>query len=98
MKNCFRSVRWCWYSSNPIVSGNFVTPSKIEAMAYTGNGKVYEKSVNINEVAWLDNLQGKYIQSKSLHPLETAKYNNYNKHLSNESIAEKKHIKCIRNN
>lgn len=47
----------------------------MEAMAYAGNGKVYEKSVNINEVAWLDNLQGQYIQSKSLHPLKTAKYN-----------------------
>ena len=75
MKNCFSSVRWCWYISNPIVSGNFVAPSKMEAMAYAGNGKVYEKSVNINEVAWIDSLQGQYIQSKSLHPFETAKYN-----------------------
>ena len=64
-----------WYSSNPITSGNFVTPSKMEAMAYAGNGKVYEKSVNINEVAWIDSLQGQYIQSKSLHLFETAKYN-----------------------
>ena len=75
MKNCFSSVRWCWYISNPIVSGNFVAPSKMEAMAYAGNGKVYEKSVNINEVAWIDSLQGQYIQSKSLHPFETTKYN-----------------------
>lgn len=75
MKSCFSSVRWCWYISNPIVSGNFVTPSKMEAMAYTRNGKVYEKSVNINEVAWIDSLQGQYIQSKSLHPFETVKYN-----------------------
>ena len=75
MKNCFRSVRWCWYISNPITSGNFVTPSKMEAMAYAGNGKVYEKNVNINEVAWIDSLQGQYIQSKSLHPFETVKYN-----------------------
>ncbi|WP_256378708.1 hypothetical protein [Campylobacter ureolyticus] len=44
MKNCFRSVRWCWYSSNPIVSGNFVTPSKIEAMAYTGMAKYMKKA------------------------------------------------------
>ena len=77
------------YSSNPITSGNFVTPSKMEAMAYAGNGKVYEKSVNINEVAWIDSLQGQYIQSKSLHPFETAKYDNYSRHLSNESIAKK---------
>ena len=47
----------------------------MEAMAYAGNGKVYEKSVNTNEVAWIDSLQGQYIQSKSLHPFETAKYN-----------------------
>ena len=47
----------------------------MEAMAYTRNGKVYEKSVNINEVAWIDSLQGQYIQSKSLHPFETVKYN-----------------------
>ena len=47
----------------------------MEAMAYAGNGKVYEKNVNINEVAWIDSLQGQYIQSKSLHPFETVKYN-----------------------
>lgn len=48
------------YSSYPIKQGTFVTPSKMEAQAYAGSGKVYSKEVDLKDVAWLDTLQGQY--------------------------------------
>lgn len=48
------------YSSYPIKQGVFVSPSKMEAESYSGNGKVYEKIVNIKDVAWIDPTQGQY--------------------------------------
>ena len=48
------------YSSYPISQGIFVTPSKMEAQNYAGNGKVYSKVVNLDDVAWIDTLQGQY--------------------------------------
>lgn len=48
------------YSSKEIKDGVFVTPSKMEAQQYAGNGKVYSKTVKLNEVAWLDNYEGQY--------------------------------------
>lgn len=48
------------YSSYPIENGVFVSPSKMEAESYSGNGKVYSKEVSINDVAWIDPTQGQY--------------------------------------
>lgn len=48
------------YSSYPIEQGVFVTPSKMEAESYSGNGKVYSKLVPISDVAWIDPTQGQY--------------------------------------
>lgn len=48
------------YSSYPIEQGTFVTPSKMEAQSYAGNNKVYSKTVKLNDVAWIDSLQGQY--------------------------------------
>ena len=48
------------YSSYPIEQGIFVTPSKMEAESYSGNGKVYFKTVNLQDVAWIDPTQGQY--------------------------------------
>lgn len=39
------------YSSYPIEQGIFVSPSQMEAESYSGNGKVYSKQVNVNDVA-----------------------------------------------
>ena len=50
------------YSSYPIEQGVFVTPSKIEAESYSGNGKVYSKVVPISDVAWIDPTQGQYAE------------------------------------
>lgn len=48
------------YSSHPIGQGVFVTPSRMEAQSYAGNGKVYSKEVNLTDVAWIDPTQGQY--------------------------------------
>ena len=48
------------YSSYPIIQGTFVTPSKMEAESYSGTGKVYKKTVDIKDVAWIDPTQGQY--------------------------------------
>ena len=48
------------YSSYPIEQGTFVTPSKMEAQNYAGDGKVYSKEISLNDVAWIDSLQGQY--------------------------------------
>ena len=48
------------YSSYPIEQGTFVTPSKMEAQSYAGNEQVYSQEVPIQDVAWLDPLQGQY--------------------------------------
>ncbi len=48
------------YSSYPIEQGIFVSPSRIEAESYSGNGKVYSKKVNLTDVAWIDPTQGQY--------------------------------------
>lgn len=48
------------YSSYPIKDGIFVTPSIMEAQSYSGDGRVYSKVVNLNDVAWIDPTQGQY--------------------------------------
>lgn len=50
------------YSSYPIEQGTFVTPSKMEAQSYAGNNQVYSKEVKLNDVAWIDEIQGQYAQ------------------------------------
>ena len=52
------------YSSYPIKNGVFVSPSRMEAESYAGNGKVYSKQVNVNDVAWIDPTQGQYAKNK----------------------------------
>lgn len=48
------------YSSYKIGNGVFVTPSRMEAESYSGKGKVYSKTVNVADVAWIDPTQGQY--------------------------------------
>lgn len=50
------------YSSKPIKNGIFVTPSKMEAQNYAGDGKVYSKKVPLSDVAWIDAIQGQYAE------------------------------------
>ena len=48
------------YSSKRIGKGTFVTPSRMEAESYAANGKVFEKTVPLGDVAWIDPTQGQY--------------------------------------
>lgn len=48
------------YSSYPIQPGTFVSPSKMEAESYSGSGRVYQKTVKLTDVAWIDPTQGQY--------------------------------------
>lgn len=72
------------YSSYPIEQGVFVSPSKMEAESYSGNGKVYSKEININDVAWIDPTQGQYANTNQKYALATKDWqkfleNNYQK-------------------
>ena len=53
------------YSSYPIEQGVFVSTSKMEAESYSSNGKVYEKTVDLNDIAWIENTQGQYAKVES---------------------------------
>ena len=46
------------YSSHPIQNGNFVTPSRMMAGDYAGEGKVYSKTIPVNDVAWINSSEG----------------------------------------
>lgn len=59
------------YSSKPIKAGSFVTPSKMEAKSYAGSGKIYEEKLNLNDISWIDALQGQVTRNKDIHPHET---------------------------
>lgn len=50
------------YSSHRFLTrpGTFVTPSKMLAQDYAGGGKVYAKTVDVNDIAWIDEEQGQY--------------------------------------
>ena len=58
--NALKTRKMMVYSSYPIENGIFVTPSRMEAANYSGNGKVYSKMVDLDDVAWIDTIQGQY--------------------------------------
>lgn len=53
------------YSSYPIEQGVFVSTSKNQARDYAGSGKVYSKTVPLNEVAWINGDEGQYAKVES---------------------------------
>lgn len=52
------------YSSKRIKNGTFVSPSEMNAKDYAGgrNATVFAKTVNIDDVAWIDGSEGMYAQ------------------------------------
>lgn len=52
------------YSSKPFSLGGFVSPSKMQAMDYAGNGKVYEGIFDIDDVAWINADEGQLVRVK----------------------------------
>lgn len=59
-EDAIRTGKITVYSSYKIGNGVFVTPSRMEAESYSGDGKVYSKTVNVADVAWIDPAQGQY--------------------------------------
>ena len=64
VKEALRTGNITVYSSKPIRNGYFVTPSRMEAQNYAGNGRVYSQKVRLTDVAWIDNLQGQLAKRK----------------------------------
>lgn len=48
------------FSSYPIEAGGFVTPSRMEAESYAGDGRVYSRRVPVTDVDWIDPTRGQY--------------------------------------
>lgn len=59
-EDALKSGKITVYSSYPIKNGVFITPSRMEAESYSGSGRIYEKIVALNDVAWIDVTQGQY--------------------------------------
>lgn len=61
------------FSSYPIEAGGFVTPSRMEAESYAGDGRVYSRRVPVTDVAWIDPTQGQYAPtSRARYSVEDA--------------------------
>ena len=48
------------YNSHEIKDGSFVSPSKMMAQDYAGSGKIYSKTIKIDDVAWIDSNEGQF--------------------------------------
>lgn len=59
------------YSSYPIEQGVFVSPSRMEVESYSGTGKVYSKTVDLTDVAWIDPTQGQYAKVDKKYSLSS---------------------------
>ena len=71
IREALRTGRIRVYSSYPIKNGVFVTPSKMQAMDYAGDGKVYSKEVPISDIAWINTDEGQYAAiSKNTNDIE----------------------------
>ena len=88
IQKAIRNGRITVYSSKPIENGVFVSPSRMEAESYSGNGKIYEKTVDIKDVAWIDPTQGQFakveenkddIRYSSKRTVASGKKKSYNK-------------------
>ena len=86
------------YSSYPIELGTFVTPSRMEAQNYAGDGRVYSKRVPLDDVAWLDEVQGQYTGPVAQEQLSTGRSieEMAGEHLSDEDIAWQEHQERVR--
>ena len=54
------------YSSKPIVNGNFISPSAMEAAAYSGDQSIYVAEADVRDIAWIDETQGQVATKNKL--------------------------------
>lgn len=78
-EDAIRTGKITVYSSYKIGNGVFVTPSRMEAESYSGDGKVYSKTVNVADVAWIDPTQGQYAPVKTETKVSAEKRYDYTK-------------------
>lgn len=73
------------FSSYPIEAGGFVTPSRMEAESYAGDGRVYSRRVPVTDVAWIDPTQGQYAPAgRARYSVEDELEDTNGRHLSQE--------------
>lgn len=67
-EKAMRSGEITIYSSKPLDKSlsQFVTPSKMMASDYAGNGKVYSKKVSIDDIAWINGDEGNFVGTSQL--------------------------------
>jgi hypothetical protein len=67
MEDALQNNKLIVYSSKPISQGVFVTPSKMNAQEYAGGkkGKVYEKEVYLEDIAWIDESEGQFASTNN---------------------------------
>ncbi len=66
-----RTGRITVYSSKPIANGVFVSPSRMNAQDYAGDGQVYSAEVGVDDVAWLDNSEGQLARVDAQFDIES---------------------------
>lgn len=59
-KRALKTGRIRVYSSKPITPGAFITPSKMMAQDYAGDGRVYSKVIPLEDVAFINADEGQY--------------------------------------
>ena len=59
-KRALKTGRIRVYSSKPITPGAFITPSKMMAQDYAGDGKVYSKVIPLEDMAFINGDEGQY--------------------------------------
>ena len=77
------------YSSKPIVNGNFVTPSFMQANDYAGGGKVYSKTVPVENVAWINVDEGQYAKVTKKALREVMETEEQGQRMDNLKVAKK---------
>lgn len=73
------------FSSYPIEAGGFVTPSRMEAESYAGDGQIFSRRVPLTDVAWIDPTQGQYAPAdRTRYSVEDELEDTQGRHLSQE--------------
>lgn len=67
-ENALKSGEITIYSSKPLNNAvsQFATPSKMMASDYAGNGKVYSRKVDVNDIAWISGDEGNFVGKSQL--------------------------------
>ena len=76
LESALESGKITVYSSKPIKNGEFVTPSRMNAKDFAGSGTIYEKTVPIKDVAWINTDEGQYAKTDIQYSIEEKRLSN----------------------